>query len=91
MAGREVRESTVRTDRSFARKAFVLNLSRMTKKTGGQGGCLCLLANDLGGDDLLAVDVVLDVNLYYHMQGAKVKSAIHVSGCWNLLPCSTTA
>lgn len=28
------------------------------KRTG-----LCLLANDLGRDDLLAVDVILDVNL----------------------------
>lgn len=52
----------------------------MGDKRDGSGGCrLCLLANDLGGNDLLAVDVVLDVNLDYQIERLSVKSAISAS------------
>lgn len=38
---------------------------------------LCLLANDLGRDDLLAVHVVLDVDLRFAMQCRRDKVSVH--------------
>lgn len=59
--------------------------------TGADFGRLGLLANDLGGDDLLTVDVVLDVNLLSQANRRDRRMSAVLLQCAPSLPPSSSA